>query len=200
MRRWMLGVLVVVVVCVATVVTAAPAGGSKGRGDAKAKDRDDALAAALVFHRSDIRPSTWLAPVLDPFPCTPASSDVDVSASRDAGWIETGKTFIRRVMWSRVETSGTPDALFRQRVAEIMKCLGGEAARQTPRFEGPPRLKIRAFHGTASWGSNPGDLDIMVVKVGRAVAQYAYAWVWPPYHASGLARVRQAVARGVKAA
>ncbi len=194
----MLGVLVVVAVCVATAT--APAGVSKGSGDAKARDRDDAVAAALVFHRSDIRPSWWLAPVLDPFPCAPGSSDVEVSVSRDAGWIETGKTFIRRVMWSRVETSGTPDALFRQRVAEIMTCLGGKVARHTPRFEGPPRLKIRAFHGTASWGSNPGDLDIMVVKVGRAVAQYAYAWVMPPYHASGLARVRQAVARGVKAA
>lgn len=162
-------------------------------------DRDQALVSTLVYHRSDV-PSHWLSPQRDRFPCTPARRPgIDTSARREAGWIETGNTLIHRVMWSRVETSDTPDALFRHRIKDVLGCLGAEKAAHQPRLlvDAPAGITTRLLYATGPWRGNSNALEIVVVQVGRAVAQYAYAWVRPPYHASGLAIVRRAVARGI---
>ena len=163
---------------------------------------DEETVQALVMAKRDV-PSYWTATIIaDPCPSTtmPAAGGAVRAATRWGG--------LSAGIWSVAfvaPTSRQARVLFRQITASLPRCVATFwrthafapgatpattkiVARPIASFDGEhERWRVSVFRERTP--ASPLSLDVVVVRRGRAVAQYVYGWD------DGLSAIRHAVAR-----
>jgi hypothetical protein len=167
--------------------------------------RERALVTALVFRRSQI-PHHW-APQATRHESSSTNhvyrgARIAVTARKEAGWYDLG-----RIMVSVAETTPTPTLLYRALSRELPDCVIASlrtsygashfVVRHVSVSLADVGSGLRITGYDRKGGKKLVEQTVVIARVGPAVAHYVVAYVAPPdYRASGMERIRAALARG----